>query len=106
MKLIEVYRETLLRIERRLIEAENNAGALSDQYGVPTEKLIKGQDAIEDDVKDESQGIQFDIRRLLDICIGFATGVDQLDKRQISLEQHLQIFAMRTHTIVGRLLQL
>jgi hypothetical protein len=130
LKLIEIFRETLFRIEQQVIEGRNTAGALKGHFNKATENITKSQSTIKDYIKDASQGIHLDMERLLGICIGLAVGVDRLDKRQIHLQRQLlysqnlscrqeksliaierrasslQIYARKTCTLVGQLLHL
>jgi hypothetical protein len=130
LKLIEICREMLFRIERRLIECHNTTSTSKGQFDGATEKIINGQNIIKENIKHASKGIHLDMERLLGICIGLAVGVDRLDKRQIHLRKellhsrnlarrqdkslvsiertvcYLQIYAGRIYTIVGQLLQL
>jgi hypothetical protein len=71
----------LFRIERQLIKGKKTASASKDHFNGVTDNLLKSQDAIKYNIRDASQGIQLDMRRLLDICKGLAVGVDRLDKR-------------------------
>jgi hypothetical protein len=130
LKLIEICREMLFRIERRLIECHNTTSTSKGQFDGATEKIINGQNIIKENIKHASKGIHLDMERLLGICMGLAVGVDRLDKRQIHLERQLfhsrnlarrqekslvaiertagslQIYAGRTYTLVSQLLHL
>jgi hypothetical protein len=88
--LIQIYREALFRIEQRLIQAESTACTSRVDLDVKTERLMQGQDTIEQEVRDSSHVIQLDTRWLLDICIGLSVRVDRLDKRQLDLRNQMR----------------
>jgi hypothetical protein len=123
-------RDHLSRLEDLIVEAKNTGSTATAELTRATRQIADNQDKMKESVRDISHEIKFSTTRLLNICMGLATGVERLDKRhvrsqKVAMNRHrrvvlyqrkgeemmermagsLQICATKTNSIVVQLLK-